>query len=555
MTHLLLAKSQYRNGKLKAAKKTCKSFLKIYEDSPYQFHCEMLLADIYLSEGFFTDAFEAYLSLRKSLKDTVNVNLTDSRIISCISNKINPIELEGMLFTEENKINKIIINLGRAYISWIDGNKRDLSLALNGIDNRIVPSTFLGLYESLVTASERKLKNQTTVALVLSISGLDSRKGISYITGLSDYLYDNQNKSFVRFELFDTKSDDIEAFKILKTISARKEICAILGPLNDNQILIAAGLVSSIPILVPKSDLIGLSEESSNLYFLSPSGKTLAKRTVQLLVEEMGLNRFGILSPGDGLSFKTSKYFIEGLNYKGIDPVIVEWYYNKPVDLSRHFKSIRSKAWDLKSNKNVDGNITGMEIDSLEGLFDVDVDDFFNLSDEESKIQMSKKDSAKIVLETIDALFIPISKNELKYIGTQLPMYNLSTQVIGNENWLDMDILNQNLIGPHVQGMRIVTDVSFPAYIKNKNDFDNYYLLAYDHHGFINLLANNSNGNRRSFLRQLNKLVSYRGESVSIQFGGKNNNENQSTQVLEYKNNKMNSIGIYNGDSLEILMP
>ena len=45
-------------------------------------------------------------------------------------------------------------------------------------------------------------------------------------------------------------------------------------------------LVSSIPILVPKSDLTGLSEESSNLYFLSPSGKTLAKRTVQLLVDD-----------------------------------------------------------------------------------------------------------------------------------------------------------------------------------------------------------------------------------------------------------------------------
>ena len=63
-----------------------------------------------------------------------------------------------------------------------------------------------------------------------------------------------------------------------------------------------------------------------------------------MLIEEMNLSKIAILSPGYGISLKTSKYFIEALNQKGIDPVIVEWYYNKPIDLSRHFKSIRKTA-------------------------------------------------------------------------------------------------------------------------------------------------------------------------------------------------------------------
>ena len=555
VTHLLLAKSQYRGGELDIAKSTCKSFLKKYDDSPYEAHGEILLADIYLTEGMFTNAFKKYIDVRKKLDDLVTISLVDKRIISCISNKINPMQLEGMLFTEENKENELIINLARCYISWIRGNEQDLKMALDQINYQFVPETFLSLYKSLVKASEKTIKNQTTIALILPTSGLDSSSSFSYISGLLDYLLYNPNGNFVRFEVYNTEGDDIKAFKIFKNVSTKKHISAILGPFDDTQILIASGLVSEIPILLPKSELIGLADESSNLYFLSPSAKTIAKRTVQLLVDEMSLSKIAILSPGYGLSLKLSKYFIEELNKKGFDPVIVEWYYNKPEDLSRNFKSIRKKAWSLIPKKDINQDITGMEIDSLEGLFDVDVDDFFNLPDEDNSKKMSKKDSAKVILETIDALLIPIEKNELTYVGTQLPMYNLSTLIIGNENWLDMDILNQNVIGPHVQGMRIVTDVSRSIYQNNKMAHDYYYSVAYDHYGLINLLASNSNGTRRSFVKQINSLHSYAGESIGIKFGGKNKNENYSTQILEYKNKKMNSIGIHNGDSLQIRMP
>jgi len=555
VTHLLLAKSQYRSGELDIAKSTCRSFLKLYDNSPYQSHGEILLADIFLTEGMFTNAFKNYINIRKILDDSVTISLVDKRIISCISNKINPMQLEGMLFTEENKENEIIINLARCYISWIGGNEQDLKMTLDQIDYQFVPKPFLSLYQSLVKASEKKLRNQTTIALILPTSGLGSSSSFSYISGLLDYLLYNQKDNFVRFELYNTEGNDIKAFKIFKNVSTKKHISAILGPFDDDQILIGSGLVPGIPILLPKSELIGLAEESSNLYFLSPSAKTIAKRTVQLLIEEMNLSKIAILSPGYGISLKMSKYFIEELNNKGIDPVIVEWYYNKPVDLSRHFKSIRKKAWSLIPKKDINQGIAGMEIDSLEGLFDVDVNDFFNLSDEDNTKKMSKKDSAKVILETIDALLIPIEKNELTYVGTQLPMYNLSTLIVGNENWLDMDILNQNVIGPHVQGMRIITDLSRTIYLNNKKEHNYYYSLAYDHFGLINLLASNSNGTRRSFLKQINSLHSYTGESIGIKFGGKNKNENYSTQILEYENKKMNFIGIHNGDSLQTIMP
>ena len=81
-----------------------------------------------------------------------------------------------------------------------------------------------------------------------------------------------------------------------------------------------------------------------------------------------------------------------------------------------------------------------LEIDSLDALFDVDVNDFFSLpNDDEEK--MSKSDSLKVELETIQALYIPIGLDELTYLGTQLPFYNLKTNIFGNENWLNIKLL------------------------------------------------------------------------------------------------------------------
>ena len=103
----------------------------------------------------------------------------------------------------------------------------------------------------------------------------------------------------------------------------------------------------------------------------------------------------------------------------------------------------------------------------------------------ENEEKMNKRDSSKIELETIQAIYIPIGPGELTYVGTQLPFYNLKTTIFGNENWLNMQLLNQKVIGPHVQGMHVVSDIS--SAIINEEDFlnNNYYNLAKEHMNFL----------------------------------------------------------------------
>ena len=46
--------------------------------------------------------------------------------------------------------------------------------------------------------------------------------------------------------------------------------------------------------------------------------------------------------------------------------------------------------------------------------------------------------------------------------------------LFGNENWLDMRLLNQEVIGPHVSGMRVITDVNSAISNSNQDTFSNY---------------------------------------------------------------------------------
>ena len=552
---LMLAKSQYRQGDLNQALRTCKSYISSYPGSPYEIHAQILMGDILLKQGQITSAFKRYLQVRSMSTDSIQSQGIDERILNCIANDIDPHRLEGLLFQEQDGPNRAILNLARAYASWKNGNRYDLELILGGRMYSEFPPGFQTFFQSLSQAMNRKFFNQSTIAVVLPITGPNSGKSLSYLAGLSEFIDENITQIAVRFIVFDTEGNDVKALEILRKIALNRTITGILGPMTDSQILIASGTTLSLPILIPKTGLTGLAEISDNVFFLSPTDRTIAQRTAQLLIQEMGLEQIAILSPGDGHSLQMTKFFISELNQLGIEPIALEWYHDEPENISRQFKSIRQKAWALVPEEDSSVDMMDMTIDSLEGLFDVDVDDFFNLPDGERTETMSKRDSAKIFLNTIQALYLPLRVGELTYIGTQVPLYNLDAVIIGNENWLDMDVLNQDVIGPHVQGMRIISDVQSSMMINEKLQFSNYYALGFDQGDFINSISSISSGTRRSFYQNLKRKAYFGGRTTSIQLGGKNKNSNQSVQVLEYRNKSIRSIGVFNGDSLQVTLP
>ena len=544
-SQLMLAKSQYRQHKYNDAIRSAKSVLSNFLGSPYQSPTLFLMADIALSQGKNTQAFQNYLSARPTTEDSLQLGEIDQRLIICIGNGLEEERIEGILFRENNPTNRAIINLARAYQSWKNGDAYDLSLALSGIDMHVFPEAFFQIYSALINIKPSSFSRQVTLAVILPLSGPEKEKGQSYLLGLADHLHEISFVHSTRFLIYDSKGDAVNTLRIVKSLHSNRTILGILGPLLEEEILTLAGFKSSFPILVPKSGSNGLSNIAPNLFFLSPSSRTIAQRTAQLMIKELGFENIAVLSPGDGRSKSMTDHFLQECHQLGVDPVATEWYIEKPENISRQFKSIRRTAWSLLPEKDPNEDAMNLTIDSLDALFDVDVTDFFELPEEEEK--MDRKDSAKVVLETIHAIYIPIRQDELTYVGTQLPLYNLKTMLFGNDNWLDMEILNQEVIGPHVQGMRIISDVSSAMSSTYDDAFTNYHALAMDHASFVQSIINLGVMNRRQFMDKLRNHEGFHGEHTSIQFSGANRNENGFAQVLEYNRKKLKNIGVYDG--------
>ena len=65
------------------------------------------------------------------------------------------------------------------------------------------------------------------------------------------------------------------------------------------------------------------------------------------MVDYYGFKRIAVLSPADQVSKISTDYFLDECNQLGVSPVAIEWYSEKPKDISKQLKNIRKIAWGL----------------------------------------------------------------------------------------------------------------------------------------------------------------------------------------------------------------
>ena len=551
VSHFMLATSQFHQGKMIDCKRTCDSYLNKYPNSKYDFNIKIMLSDILISKEKYSYVLEQLLPLRESLIDSTMLSKIDYRLYNSIVMGINSDNIEQLLFLSENNVSKSILNLARSYRSLLDGNVNDMELSLSVIDATLLPRNYLNLYEGLSLFLGTENTVHGTIAVILPLSGEEKEKGQTFLIGLSRMAMDYKYDLATNFKIYDNQSEDINTLRILNLISLDKSVVSVLGYFSEVSNLAATSYSSSMPIMLSKSNFSELTMLSESIYLLSTSSEIQAKLSAQYVVKVLGYQNIAVLSPADDLNKNYAKFFIEELNQLGLDAVAIEWYYGRPENLKRQFSAIRKKAWSLVPTEDPNLQYLDLEIDSLDALFDVDVADFMEPVDDFDELnKMSKRDSLKVSLNTIQAIYMPINKQDLSFIGTQLPMYNLETKIIGNESWMDIDILAQDIIGPHLQGLTVLSS-EYPKFgMTNSSDLDRVFSMGYDQGYFINSLVKLSANSRRKYRKLLQEGDLFMGASSLIELGGLNKNENQIVRVLEYKKGKMGTIGYFNGKSL-----
>jgi len=554
---MLLMKTTAHLGRYDEAKAVGREFLESYPSSRYTAEIYQTFGDIFIEEGLYESAYRMYLRARGMSADEGFIQKVDKRIKKTLTLNIPPNVIEELISLEPDIYSRSILILTKAYEEIYEGKPDECALTLSQIEPDQVPDSYFSLYEQLLLASYRPGNPTLSFAVIVPLSGENRDWGKSFLKGVQESVNLNpvrgKNISYI---IYDNRSRAIETIHAIRTLSRDPKVLALIGPLTDPNALIAACSIANtnIPLLIPNSMQNGLTSLSDYIIQLNSNLDTRGRLAAEYAVRYLGLKNIAILAPADEMGQTLTDAFVQELDQLGVSPVIVEWYSGTPENLRRQFRAIRKAAWALQTKARPNEDLLGIEIDSLDAMFDISVEDFFDIQTDDEET-LSPSDSDKVVLETIDGIYMPIRPEDLSYVGTQLPMYNLNTVIIGNEGWQNLDVLNQESIGPHLKRLVLITDHFVRGnLIEPRMMEDPEYQLSF-YQGFdsaqLLLTALGSTvPKREALLKRLATIDEYRGSAYMYSFAETEPNLNTALQVIQYDRYQFGEVGFFKGDSL-----
>ena len=493
----------------------------------------LTMGDIYSSKGYYDHAFKNYIDARRSNIDSRSKRVINKRLVQIIPLNLDFENLELMEIIEDNKSNLNIILLAQSF-SLVYSNSQEISNKFDQIDQSSLDREFRSNYNFLKRNIDSKTSFSKKVGVVLPLEGEGLEITNAFLKGLLEANQSSQSNDKIQFIVIDNYKDPILTVEAFKNLVNKHNVSAIIGPFLDKNLIAGASSVSStkIPIFAPFSSLDNLFNVNKNIYLLNSSVDFRNQLLVNHYLDNSEINNIAVIAPRTNLGIKEVDSFLIALDKLNKEPVYIGWYEeNSAIDLRPNFNELREVAWEIETRDEYQ-EFLGVEIDVLDSMFEVDNDevyDMFNLEQEESI------DSTKVILETIDGLFYPVSSNALEFVASQVSLSNLETQLLGNENWLNLDLLKQESVSPHISDMLFASNY-IPKYLNNSEyDYDpslnNIFHFGMDFSNFlINSSFNKSNFDFRS---------SSNFEGITRNFDFSSSKSNQGSKVVRFSNRKI----------------
>jgi hypothetical protein len=493
----------------------------------------LTMGDIYSSKGYYDYAFKNYIDARRSNIDPRSKRVINKRLVKIIPLNLDFENLELMEILEDNTSNLNIILLAQSF-SLVYSNSKEISNKFDEIDQSSLDKEFRSNYNFLKRNIDSKTSFSKKVGVVLPLEGEDLEITNAFLKGLLEANQSSRSNDKIQFIVIDNYKDPILTVEAFKNLVDKHNVSAIIGPFLDKNLIAGASSVSStkIPIFAPFTSLDNLSNVNKNIYLLNSSVDFRNQLLVNHYLDNSEINNIAVIAPRTDLGIKEVDSFLIALDKLNKEPVYIGWYEeNSAIDLRPNFNELREVAWEIETRDEYQ-EFLGVEIDVLDSMFEVDNDkvyDMFNLEQEESI------DSTKVILETIDGLFYPVSSNALEFVASQVSLSNLETQLLGNENWLNLDLIKQESVSPHISDMLFASNY-IPKYLNNSEyDYDPYLNNAF-HFGmdFSNFLINSSfNKSKFDFSSSSNF------EGITRNFDFSNSTSNQGSKVVRFSNRKI----------------
>ncbi len=543
-SRMMLMKTAYALNKKENIKIIGREFLELFPDNEYVKDIYLKFGDTFIDEQNFNSAFRMYMKARTLSNNQDFTFLVDQRLLNTIQLNISSSTISELSMISTKSSERIICTLAKSFNDISSGNPDECALSLYQLNPEDIPVNYFDIYEKLLRASYQPAVKTISVGVVIPLSGDNMIQGNSFLRGMHKALLSiNNSDSKISFLIKDNQGGQIQTIRAVNELERNPAIKAIIGPISESNAIIAANALQgkNIPLLIPNATMDGITSLGKNIYQLNSNLSMRGKLAARYITNILELDSIAVLSPADNFGRALTDAFVKEVNQLGKKIVGVERYSGVPTDLKRQFKNLRKIAFELEEKENNYDEYLGMVFDSLDYLFELSDDDLFDIPEDEEE-ELTASDSSKIKLNTIQAIYAPVHSEHLAYIGTQFPMYYFDTQIIGNDSWKNLDVLNQSNIGPHMEGLVIISN-NFSIDTK-----DHIYNQALDCTQLIHSIINDHDNARLSLAKRLSNLSDFNGESHNIRFF--DSNLNSSLQVLRYNNNQIIRSGYFMGDSL-----
>lgn len=543
-SRIMLMKTAYALNKKEEVKIIGRDFLESFPKSEFTKDVYLKFGDTFVDEQNFNSAFRMYIKARTLSANEEYIYLVDHRLLNTIQFNIASTTISELSMISTNSSERIICILAKSFNDISSGNPDECALSLYQVNPEEIPIYYFDLYEKLLRASYQPAVKSITVGVIIPLTGDKMIQGNSFLRGMHKALSSSidSNKK-IAFMIKDNQGDEIQTIRAVNELEKNSAVKAIIGPISESNAIIAANSLQgkNIPLLIPSATLDGITSLGKNIYQLNSNLSVRGKIAARYITKILELDSIAVLAPADNFGHALTDAFVKEVDQLGKKIVGVEWYSGIPTDLKRQFKNLRKIAFELEEKDNNYDEYLGMELDSLDYLFELSDDDLFDIPDDEDE-KLTALDSSKLKLNTIQAIYSPVHPDHLAYIGTQFPMYYFETQIVGNDSWKNLDVLNQSNIGPHMEGLIIISN-NYSIDIK-----DQIYNQAFDCTQLIYSIFNDQDNGRLALAKKLSNLSDFSGKSHNVRFF--DSNLNTSLQVLRYENNQITRSGYFVGDSL-----
>ena len=554
---LLLLKSQVALDQTEQAKETARVFFAKFPKTIYLVNIMETLGDLYVNESAFESAYRMYHRSRSLSSNFKTTNKIDSKLLKLIKVRLPSSILNEMLILESKKESINIHLLAKANSDMLNGLPDEAAIILNKIDPLFLPDIYALFYENLLRRSYEPPSAVLMVGIVLPISGKNAKEGEAFLSGFyageKSFNKDNQRLSIL---VKDTRSNDLQAIIDARNLEKMNQIKTIISPLNEQSSLAITSALSNtdLPIILTNTQQNDLSNINSKTFHFNSTLATQGKMAARYAVNQLGLKFLAVVSPADQNGEIQTDAFIKEVDLLGANVVVSEWYSGQPKNLKRQFKNIRRIAFDLLPKEENYDEALGMSIDSLDALFDISTEDYFDLP-KKKKNKMSSSDSSKVILSTIDGIYLPINLDDLEFIGPQIPMYNLETKIIGNNNWQNLNILLKENIGPHIKGLSIITNFTQQNTDPELYNGNQQYSF-YNGYNVAKLLTqvDIEDQSRELLNNALRNLDFHKGVGFFYSPSLSNKQINSAFQIIEFDGKGFKHQGVFRGDSLELIL-